>query len=158
MKIRSFNNPIFSTLDTDNYPPSIANLPAALTINGITVMPTLRYNVGDANGTNWAPWGYGETLTLQAGTAPTYNNGSPLLGSVDDSVKFNAGGYYQAGNNTFADITTEDFVVEVITNVGFNSTIFSKSNEAGNRYGYICGSSSTYLQSDRKSVVEGKSV
>lgn len=95
-----------------NFPSSIANLPAGLTINGQTVYPTFRYKGGDANGTNWVPWGYGETLTLQAGTAPSYNNGSPLLGSLDDSVKFNGGGGYK----TLVDmaIGTEDYVLEFI--------------------------------------------
>jgi hypothetical protein len=106
--------PTFGILDLQNYPPSVANLPPGLYINGQTVYPTFRYNGRDATATTWPAWGYGETLTLQAGTAPTYNNGSPLLGSVDDSVKFNAGGYYKADNNALGDITTEDFVDEMV--------------------------------------------
>lgn len=93
----------------------IDNLPAALTINGITVYPMLRYKGQDATSTLWQPWGYGEVLSLQAGTAPTYNNGSPLLGPYDDSVKFNAGGYY-LGSTSLGDIGTEDFVLELIVN------------------------------------------
>lgn len=110
--------------------PSIGNLSAALTINGITVYPTLRYKGGDATSTIWTPWGYGETLTLQAGTAPTYNNGSPLLGSVDDSVKFNgvADGYYVAKNNSFGDITTEDFVVELVVKPEISQFILGKGD------------------------------
>lgn len=93
---------------------SVDNLDTMLTINGQTIAPFCRYRGGDANAVNLAAWGYGETLTLQAGTAPTYNDGSPLNGTSDDSVKFNAGGYYQAANNTACDIDSEDFVLEVV--------------------------------------------
>jgi hypothetical protein len=91
----------------------VDNLDANLTINGTTKTPTFRYFGGDANGTNWAPAGYGETLTLQAGTAPSYNQGSPCLGANDDSVKFNGGGHYQA-TSSLSQIATEDFVMEYI--------------------------------------------
>jgi len=128
MKITALKfNPMFSALDFAQYPPSIANLPAALTINGVTKDPTFRYKGQDANGTNWAPWGYGETLTLQAGTAPTYNNGSPLLGSVDDSVKFNAGGYY-TGSNTLGNVGTNDFVLEMVIDPTVNKDPMVKKN------------------------------
>jgi hypothetical protein len=103
----AYQHPTFRLFE-QNVPYGVDNLDPALTINGTTVTPTFRYKGGDANGTNWAPWGYGETLTLQAGTAPSYNQGSPLLGTNDDSVLFNRGGYYLASNTTFADITTED--------------------------------------------------
>jgi hypothetical protein len=110
---RSFAGPLLHLFDFDRFPPSVERLPAALTINGITVLPTFRYKGGDANAVNWPAWGYGETLTLQAGTAPTLNNGSPLLGQMDDSVKFNGGGNYRATGTT-GQITTEDFVVEAM--------------------------------------------
>jgi hypothetical protein len=141
--------PTFQALDFNRFPPSVENLPAALTINGQTVYPTLRYRGKDAGPVSWAPWGYGELLTLQAGTAPDYNQGSPLLGSLDDSVKFNGGGYYQAGNNSFADITTEDFVIELIlrpTNVDLES-MFGKGLSYGaghNAWGIWTYSNSLY--------------
>ncbi len=91
----------------------VANLSRDLTINGTTVSPTLLYYGGDANSTNWTAQ-IGETLVLQAGTAPSYNQGSPLLGTNDDSVKFNSGGYYRASTASIGDITTEDMVVECI--------------------------------------------
>lgn len=113
--IKSTAGPLFHTLDFDLKPPSVANLPAALTINSVTVYPTLRYKGGDAGAVSWPAWGYGETLTLQAGTAPSYNQGSPLLGpaGIDDSVKFNAGGNYRATGTT-GNVALEDFVVEVL--------------------------------------------
>jgi hypothetical protein len=105
-------NPTFVLFDKDTKN-GVLNLDPTLTINSISVTPTLLYYGGDANGTNWAPRTYGETLTLQAGTAPSYNQGSPLVGPYDDSVKFNNGGYY-LGSAGFSDITTEDFVIELV--------------------------------------------
>ncbi|KKL05838.1 hypothetical protein LCGC14_2602030 [marine sediment metagenome] len=65
----------------------VDNLDPNLTINGTTVTPTFRYNGKDANGTDWAPWTYGETLDwVSNGTNISFNQGSPLLGSNDDSV------------------------------------------------------------------------
>ncbi|MFA5049012.1 MAG: hypothetical protein WC516_08365 [Patescibacteria group bacterium] len=93
---------------------SIENLPADIICNGIKVFPTFRYNGKDANSIDWPSWGYGQTLILQPGTAPTFCNGSPLLGQLDCSVKFNAGGYYKASNTSFADLATEDFIIEII--------------------------------------------
>ncbi len=114
--------PTFSLLDTQNYPPSVGNLLPTLTINGITVYPTFRYNGRDANATNWPAWGYGETLTLTGtGTAPTYNNGSPLLGSVDDSIRFNglggeaaSGKGYVSGEAANGNVGTNDYVFECV--------------------------------------------
>jgi len=97
----------------DSYLPGVAQLNRILTINSISVSPTFVYYGGAANGTNWTAE-VGETLTLQSGTVPSYNQGSPLLGTDDDSVKFNAGGYYAAAGTSFAQITTEDIVFETV--------------------------------------------
>lgn len=105
-----------------------------LTINGQTVTPSLRYKGGDADGTDWAPWIYGGNTELQVGTAPTLNDGSPLLGSNDDSVCFNEGGYYLDPGNTIGDITTEDMVVEIVLKkgpVGNLSIAGKRSGDAG---------------------------
>jgi len=120
-KKKTQKSPLLHILDP-NFPPSVANLDPALTINGSTVYPTFRYKGGDANGTIWMPWGYGEILTLTgAGAAPSYNQGSPLLGSDDDSVKFNgtggsgvSGKSYNAGNNTYGNVGTNDLVLETV--------------------------------------------
>ena len=88
-----------------------------MTINGITVAPDFIYNAGGGlvESDVWMPYKYGEHLNRVAvATPPTLNAGSPYLGRLDDSVLFNGSDYYQADNNTFADITTEDFVVEFI--------------------------------------------
>lgn len=134
-QLATSGKPSFSVFE-DGYEgvSSVGLLNPALTINGITAYPVFRYNGGDANSSNWSPWKYGESLALQAGTAPTYNAGSPLLGLKDDSVEFNAGGYYRAGNNTFADLTTEDFVIEIVyKHKSGNQYIFGKGTNPGFR-------------------------
>lgn len=94
-------------------PSSVVELDPLLIINSITESPTFRYNGKDANASTFPPWGYGASLALQAGTVPTYNDGSPCLGVDDDSVKFNGGGYYK-NPNAVNQIGTEDFVIELI--------------------------------------------
>ena len=83
------DSPRILTPNYDLQVPGVDNLDPGLTINGITVMPTLRYRGGDANASTWPAWGYGETLNISgSGTAPTLNTGSPYLGTSDDNVKF----------------------------------------------------------------------
>lgn len=106
----------------DNKDPNIPingvyHLDPALTINSQTVYPTLRYTAGGGlvDASDWRPWGYGENLDIAgAGAVPTMNTGSPLLGLLDDSVRGEGGKRYDANNGTFADITTEDVVFELI--------------------------------------------
>ena len=116
-----------------------ANLSESIEVNGTTVSPVFIYDGGDANGTNWVHRNYGETITLQAGTAPTYNDGSPCLGDDDDSVKFNAGGYYKASGNSFADITTEDFVIEFIAKISGSGDYFIIDKRIGVTEGWRVG-------------------
>jgi hypothetical protein len=130
----------FKLFDFDEVKPGVANLSSDLTINGSTVTASYVYYGGDATALGWSPQVGGETLTLQSGTVPTYNDGSPLLGTDDDSVLFNEGGYFQASSSTTGDITTEDFVFEFIYKVRNGGTagnlrLFSKiiSNA-----GYYC--------------------
>ncbi|MDP3987427.1 MAG: hypothetical protein Q8P81_04350 [Nanoarchaeota archaeon] len=114
--VRSFKfGPSFSALDFDKFKSSIENLPAIITSNGISVLPTYRYKAEDAGTSTWKKWGYGEDLTLQAGTAPTISGESNLLGERDYSVVFNAGGYYRNdGSAAFGSIGLNDFVIEII--------------------------------------------
>jgi len=98
----------------------------SLVINGTAVTPAFRVRGGDANGTNWPYWGYGGTApTLQAGTAPSYNQGSVFTGIDDDSVDFNGGGYYKGGDTTTGDVATEDFAFEAVVKVGAASKYFA---------------------------------
>ena len=90
----------------------VDNLSPNLTINGITVSPTIRYKGGDADATDFPAWGYGPDLSLAgAGAEPTPNQGSPCLGANDDSVCINNGKYYNHAAGTAGDITTGDFVI-----------------------------------------------
>lgn len=110
-------------------PSGVANLDPRTVINSTAVLPDLRYKFGDADGTDLDPWTYGETLSIVAGTVPTYNQGSNGLGVSDDSVKFNAGGYYQAGNNTFGNVETKDFRIEGVAEAtGTTCVLFAKRN------------------------------
>lgn len=103
------------TFKAFSVPSGVDNLDPSLTINGTTVTPTLRYKGGDADATDWDHWGYGEVLPIGgSGTASIFNDGSPGLGPNDDSIKFNEGNYYQASGSSFADLTTEDLVVEIV--------------------------------------------
>lgn len=136
---------IHPTMHIDFGVASVDRLNPNLTINSITETPVFRYKGGDADGTNWDHWGYGEILPLQAGTAPSYNQGSPLLGSNDDSVKFNDGGYYQASGSALADIATEDFVIEALIKTDWTQ---SGRNIADKRttIGYLFGRNSATEQ------------
>jgi len=91
----------------------VDNLDPFLTINGITVEPMFRYKGGDADSTDWNYWTYGEDLTA-GGSGGSFNDGSPGLGVNDDSTAPEATRYWVASDNTFADITTEDFVLELV--------------------------------------------
>lgn len=109
-------------------PPSVENLDGSLTLNSITETPFMRHNGIDPTLTNWVPWTYGETINYQASSStirPSLNAGSPLLGTLDDSIKFNKGDYYKAQNTTYCDISTEDIVLEII---------FKMPVDTGNNY------------------------
>ncbi|MEE9366922.1 MAG: LamG-like jellyroll fold domain-containing protein [Dehalococcoidales bacterium] len=92
---------------------AVASLPT--TILGET--PAWRYHGGDATATDWPAATFGDTLTLVgSGAAPTLNNGSDFNApGADDSVKLNAGKYYErSGDNTFGDVSTNDFWMKII--------------------------------------------
>jgi hypothetical protein len=134
--------------DGDAYLPSVDKLDLTLTINGTTVNPTFVYSGGDADGTDWNPLTYGEDLTYNAGGgAASFNQGSPLLGTNDDSVLFDTNAYYQAAGSAFADITTEDIVFEIIFKFGATGTYpFHKRTLAGS--GWTC-----YLAGDIRFLI-----
>ena len=93
--------------------PGIHNLDKVMVNNGVSQSPYFRYNLKDATASVLPGWEYGSTLSITgSGADITLNNGSPLLGSYDDSAKFNAGKVY--GSASFGDITTEDFLIEII--------------------------------------------
>ena len=106
----------FTALD---YAPGVDNLSASITFPQGAVTPTFRYKGGDADGTDWDASTYGDTLTLQSGTAPTYNTGSPFWGISDDSVTFNNGGYYQDGSAFTGFDYSDDLFIEGFVNVNY---------------------------------------
>jgi len=92
---------------------SVGNLNPIINVNSLDGTTVFRYNGKYANINYMRPWGYGEVLPIaSSGTDPTFGAGSPLLGNVDDSIKFNGGTVFQANNNTFANVTTEDLYFE----------------------------------------------
>jgi len=113
----------------------VHNLDQVLTINGSSQLPILRYSGIDANLTNWTPWNYGETLTLQAGTAPTLDQDTTWTGrgTKNQSVLFNGGGYYKDSGTSLGNLGTDDFVIELIykSNSGTTAGIASKYSAAG---------------------------
>jgi hypothetical protein len=88
-------------------PASVSALLQPLIINGNVGSTILRWDGGQAAADGWAEVGGAGTLALGAGTPPTYNAGSPLLGSVDDSCDFN-GATFAAAAAALADIGTAD--------------------------------------------------
>lgn len=116
--------PTFSTFKGTGYS-GIANLEASLTINSSTETPVFRYKGGDASESGLDAWTYGSNLSfVNNGNNADYNNGSPLMGTNDDSVRFNKGDYFE-GSASDGDITTEDFVIEMVfrtTDVALGTT------------------------------------
>jgi hypothetical protein len=128
------------TFDIDNelFPSGVNNLPTQMTANSIDVMPLVRYNGGDAASGGWDEWGYGDTLSLTgSGSDPTYNDGSPCMGTNDDSVKINDAKYFAATDNTVGDIASEDFGIRIVLKTGaFGSTETVISKRLGTGAGY----------------------
>lgn len=90
----------------------LAGLPEDLTINSQTVSPTFRYEGADAATGLWTPV-VGESLT-GTGSGGSVGLDTPLPGTLDEAVDPEGTRYWAASGNSFADITTEDFVFEVI--------------------------------------------
>ena len=109
----------------------IGNLSSTLIINSATVASLFQFKGGDANITNWIAYtADATTLTLQVGVAPSIKKGSPFSNQIatipnyDNSVLFNTGdgGYYMAGNNAIADITTDLILRQLETMVPLSTT------------------------------------
>ncbi|MCP4640597.1 MAG: hypothetical protein GY851_09200 [bacterium] len=62
---------------------------------------------------------------------PTYNVGSPLLGSDDDAVKFNADGYYADAGTTNGNIATDDLVARMVVKTPANTSVLFGKREGG---------------------------
>jgi hypothetical protein len=131
---------------------SADNLSPALEINGQGVLPVFRYKGGDASASGWDAWGFGESLAANSVGGVTFNDGSPLLGSNDDSVLFDGTGYYKADNSSFADVSTEDLVVELVLKLNGTSLsyLLTKRENSSPYQGVLCTTSNgrVYLTID----------
>ena len=142
----AIQNPILKFMEVGALS-GVDQLNPELTINSITVEPILRYKGGDATTLEWPAWAYGQTLPIQVvGVSPTINSGSPLLGANDDSVKFNASDFYRYSDNSFGDITTEDFVIEIVFKASVSTTYGLLNKRLGNTNGYSILNNSGPLQ------------
>jgi hypothetical protein len=129
-----YGQPDYRTLLQPGRWSGVSMLDPYLTINGTTVTPTFRFLGKDAAAGGWATsdWPASPvTLALQAGTAPTYNNGAYGLCSASDSVQFNNGGWFAAPDNALADIATEDILFEVVVKWGGTATNYLIGKYAG---------------------------
>lgn len=158
--LRSYNIAAKSDVSKQRFPSfwckftdfGIAQLSPSLTINGQTETPVLRYVAGDAYDGGWLPDEFGIFLEQSSGTTSSFNKRTPLPG--DFALKFNADAYYGAGveNSDFADITTEDFVIECIFRINTHSAnqmLFAKRLSTGGLNGYsiafVSASKTIYL-------------
>lgn len=110
-----------------------------MTIDGVTKTPTLRYVASDATASALPANGYGEDLVKTGANPITVGKNTPFLNSLSSAVSFPvADGYYQAGNNNFADIDGQDVVIEFIaraTALDWDH-VFTKADFGGTGYGY----------------------
>jgi hypothetical protein len=137
-------NPTFKLFEK-GFKVGIANLSEDLTINGTTVEPTFRYEARHATTSGWMPVA-GETLT-GAGSGGTVDLETPFI-SDDKAVNPERTRYWQADNNTFADITTEDVVLEAVfktDTVLTTSSIYGKWQASGGLLLYT-NTNSLYIQ------------
>lgn len=122
-----------------NTVPGIDNLDTLIDFPAASaVAPTFRYKLGDADGTNVDAWDYGNDLPFQAGTAPDYNDGSPLWqSSNDDSAKFNDGGHYQDSSIFTGFDYSDDFWIEgfvSVNNIGNSEYILASRGSGTNGF------------------------
>ena len=128
---------------------SVSNLPQALTINGITEMPSFRYEGKDATTLTW-PAVVGPTLNV-FGTGSDIEVGleTPLIDSADKAVRFNSGKFFRTDvAESACEIDLEDFVVEMFVKLGPAApTHFGTTNAGGTALGWRMNGVTTGSQS-----------
>lgn len=88
-------------------------LPAAITIDGVTVQPAIRLEGEDATTSAWTDTLNGNAFAIAGtGADPTFDEQSP--GIDCKRVKFNGAKYYVAASSSVGAIGTNDFVMEVV--------------------------------------------
>lgn len=106
-------------------------LPAAITIDSVTVQPSIRLEADNATGSAWT-----DTLNSNAfaiagsGSDPTFDELSP--GIDCKRVKFNGGKRYEAASSSVGAVGTDDFVMELLfTGSSGDPYVFSKIGSSG---------------------------
>lgn len=124
----------------------IAALSQDLTLNGITVEPTFRYEAKNATTGSWAAT-VGETLT-GAGSGGTVELDTPFIGvsSGDEAVNGDGTRYWQAGDSSFANWGTDDIVLEVVCKIPPASSTVGvvSARTTGNQGWYLIRSGSNF--------------
>lgn len=97
-----------------------------ITVDGTTVTASMIYSAKDATTSTWSAatikgTKYGDDLSI-AGSGDDVTIEETPFACNFPSVKFNEGKYFQAGNNTNGDITTEDFIIEVVGTIDSATT------------------------------------
>jgi len=134
----------YATFDLDPSSNGVSKLLSSLTINSTSNTPKFLYYGGDATTTQWTASTYGVTLTATAGAGSddvSINQGSPLLGTDDDSVLgcSNCDSMAATDSGVTGDATTGDIVVEVIVeagNSGSDATVIDHINDLVNGPGW----------------------
>jgi len=105
------------------------DLPTDLTINGTTVGATFVYRGEDADATSWDAY-IGDDLPIAGtGADPTVDEQAPGIGG--SRVGFKGGRYYQAASSAFADVSTDDFVVEAVVKIEDESALILSKYASG---------------------------
>jgi hypothetical protein len=114
----------FCTLSKSRIVPTIKNIVGPLTINSQTVDPSFCYLGSQATTSALPAYLYGSNLTIAgSGTDVTPNMPSPFYGPLDGGVKAAyAGKAFKASSSSVYDITTEDFVIEVVCKIPNSAT------------------------------------
>lgn len=103
--------PMFASRDTMRS--GVSFLPEAITVNGTTVAPKLRYDAANISGTDWTAT-VGETLSeADTGTSPTSGRPAPFTDATE-SVLYPNGKVHEGSATAADDITTGDHCLEAV--------------------------------------------
>lgn len=115
----------------------VAELSASMAPSGggSATDPAYRWIGGDADTTDWDTWDYPSTPITPAyqagGGAITEDDGSPCLGSNDDSVLFDGNAYYLQGDTTEGNVSTDDIVAELLFRATGTTSVIAAKRNAG---------------------------
>ena len=138
-----------------------SKLPRDLTINGQTVSPTFWYEGRNASTSDWVAT-VGQDLTGK-GSGGAVGLACPTPSDVDRAAGGEETRYWDTDDADFADISTEDYVIEVVLKykTGVQTAVLSKYTPLGNDSGYLLYTPSAgnmYLYTADDSILSGASV